>query len=385
MVCLMLFLCIGALSSGIGISKALTNELAYLTPYDANYSLSASKNIYNENNELIDNKLLDINLQEYFNKTSINIEEYAKEFTVAKYYDFNIEIMLESENSYITGWYSPKLIKLSEYNKLLTMQGKRPIILSESEFYINCINQQLNQLYINYFSTNNLDTFETPLQFMGVLDNVIENSNSSMSDKGVIIVNDKLISDNADVSKTSILINYHTSNNERLFKQVCDEVLKAIRDYNDTVDARDSFGFSTAIKTRKMIFETSKTISVTVAYIGVYIGIIFLIISTTVLAITQLSESADNIKRYKLLYNLGVDEKIINKALFIQISIYFLLPLILAIIHSIIGIFVVNTTLNIVVGVDIFNNSILTMIILIVIYGSYFFATYFGSKRIIKS
>lgn len=72
-----------------------------------------------------------------------------------------------------------------------------------------------------------------------------------------------------------------------------------------------------------------------VIFIGLYIGIVFLISCAAILALKELSQSIDNKGKYQILRNVGVDEKMINRSLFKQIAVYFAFPLILALIHSI--------------------------------------------------
>ena len=74
-----------------------------------------------------------------------------------------------------------------------------------------------------------------------------------------------------------------------------------------------------------------------ISYLAIYIGSVFLIASAAVLALQQLSEAADNIDRYELLRKIGVDEEMINRSILVQIAIYFMIPLSLAIVHSIVG------------------------------------------------
>lgn len=66
----------------------------------------------------------------------------------------------------------------------------------------------------------------------------------------------------------------------------------------------------------------------------------------------------------------------INQALFRQIGIFFGLPLVLAIIHSIFETLASKEQL--------LPSIIVTAIVIGIIYGCYFLATYIGSKNIIK-
>ena len=117
----------------------------------------------------------------------------------------------------------------------------------------------------------------------------------------------------------------------------------------------------------------------------IYLGIIFLIASSAILALKQLTESADNRQRYIILRKIGCDEKMINTALFRQIGIFFALPLVLAIIHSIFGIqFVLSMMAGLADAEDLLPSIVITAGVIGLIYGAYFTATYLGSKNIIK-
>ena len=86
-----------------------------------------------------------------------------------------------------------------------------------------------------------------------------------------------------------------------------------------------------------------------------------------------------------ILRKIGCDEKIINRALFRQIGIFFGMPLILAIIHSIFGIqFALIILSGIASEKDLLPSIIATIIVMGLVYGAYFMATYFGSKNVIK-
>ena len=119
-------------------------------------------------------------------------------------------------------------------------------------------------------------------------------------------------------------------------------------------------------------------------FIGLYLGLIFLMASAAILALKELSESSDNKEKFIALRKIGVDEKMLNRALFNQIAIFFALPLILAIIHSIFGIQVCNYILETFGNEKLLISIVMTACFLGVIYGGYFLITYFCSKNIIK-
>ena len=121
-----------------------------------------------------------------------------------------------------------------------------------------------------------------------------------------------------------------------------------------------------------------------ISYLAIYIGSVFLIASAAVLALQQLSEAADNIDRYALLRKIGVDEEMINRSILVQIAIYFMIPLSLAIVHSIVGLKISSDIVSVFGDGSIMNYIIVTMIIMIIIYGGYFIAAYNGAKKMLK-
>lgn len=122
-----------------------------------------------------------------------------------------------------------------------------------------------------------------------------------------------------------------------------------------------------------------------VLFIGIYIGIVFLITSMAVLALQQLSEASDSIDRYKSLKRIGSNGTMIDKTIFIQTFVYFSLPVILAIIHSIVGIYVVNKYINTFQQTDIILPALMTGLVFLIVYVIYFYTTYVGYKNIVKS
>lgn len=130
--------------------------------------------------------------------------------------------------------------------------------------------------------------------------------------------------------------------------------------------------------------ESSVGLGALVTFIALYLGIIFLISSAAILALRELSDSADNKERYGMLRKLGVDERMIDMALFKQIGIFFAFPLILALIHSVFGIKFINIILA-TMGMSSMATSIgLTLAFVAVIYGGYFLITYLCSRSIIR-
>ncbi|AFL98958.1 ABC-type transport system, involved in lipoprotein release, permease component [Desulfitobacterium dehalogenans ATCC 51507] len=120
-----------------------------------------------------------------------------------------------------------------------------------------------------------------------------------------------------------------------------------------------------------------------ITYISLYIGIVFILACASVLAIAQLSEASDNRARYELLSKLGASGKLLAGSLFKQVSLYFALPLVLSVIHSVVAIIVASELVLRVGEVNILASCLASGLLIIALYGGYFLLTYFSSKRIL--
>jgi putative ABC transport system permease protein len=140
------------------------------------------------------------------------------------------------------------------------------------------------------------------------------------------------------------------------------------------------YGWTTKLE----IKEAAVGLGAIVAFIGLYVGLVFLIACGAILALKELSESVDSIGRYEMLRKIGAEESDISRSLLRQTGIFFLLPLLLACLHSVFGMKFLIFFLQ-VFGTDNIAESItVTASVLLVIYGGYFLVTYFCSKSIIK-
>lgn len=121
-----------------------------------------------------------------------------------------------------------------------------------------------------------------------------------------------------------------------------------------------------------------------ILYIGLYLGLVFLVTAAAVLALQQLSQAADNVRRYEILSKLGASEEMRRNAVIRQVALAFLLPLALGILHAVAGMTAANEVIGSVGHVDSVRSSVLTAAGLVVIYGGYFLATCLGAWRAVK-
>ena len=124
---------------------------------------------------------------------------------------------------------------------------------------------------------------------------------------------------------------------------------------------------------------------VLVLFIGLYLGVLFLLASAAVLALQQLTQAADSAGQYRTLSLLGAPAAMRGRAVTSQVFLAFFLPLSLALVHAAVGMTAANAVIAEVGKVDAASSSAVTALLLLVVYGGYFLATCWGSRRILRT
>ena len=366
-ICLMLFMTIGMLSTGFSFKNAIESGLKDSTPYDA------SANLYIDEGE----KANDIQKSlEYigvkFNKEDkvVYYDLYTDNKTISE--ALNLNANMRSIMNYM---------KLSDYNKIRALDNQNAIELNKDEVLITSNYANTLEAIQNYVKNN--DSIKIENKSYKIKDKKVIEENLKtdfMKDNMItVIVNDD-ICDNMTLVSSNINVNFVGEGKEKRESDFTNKIYS----YKTTDTDYDKIGFVLGAS-RTEIYESNKGMTTIVLFIGIYIGIVFLISSMAVLALQQLSEASDSIDRYKSLKRLGASEKDINKTIFIQTLVYFSLPVILAFIHSVIGIKVANDFVSVYNKPDIMGSSLITAVIFMIVYIIYFYITYSGYKNIVKN
>ena len=366
-ICLMLFMTIGMLSTGFSFKNAIESGLKDSTPYDA------SANLYIDEGE----KANDIQKSlEYigvkFNKEDkvVYYDLYTDNKTISE--ALNLNANMRSIMNYM---------KLSDYNKIRALDNQNAIELNKDEVLITSNYANTLEAIQNYVKNN--DSIKIENKSYKIKDKKVIEENLKtdfMKDNMItVIVNDD-ICDNMTLVSSNINVNFVGEGKEKRESDFTNKIYS----YKTTDTDYDKIGFVLGAS-RTEIYESNKGMTTVVLFIGIYIGIVFLISSMAVLALQQLSEASDSIDRYKSLKRLGASEKDINKTIFIQTLVYFSLPVILAFIHSVIGIKVANDFVSVYNKPDIMGSSLITAVIFMIVYIIYFYITYSGYKNIVKN
>lgn len=381
-ICLMLFVTICVLSSSLSLKNSMTKNLKELVPMDIEFTKSV--NIEEGNGfseiEVNDSKIsiektlenLNLNPEEEF-KDTLSFNIYEDESIILKSLLINSLDEIYKEYPFLLYNQTIDLMKLSDYNALAEKFNLEKYNLKENE-YIVIVNYDYMASIINTGLKNNpellLNNETYHSKYKKCQDGFYE-LNSSRSNTGFIVLPDKALENHTSIAE--FLVANYKNDKEKTEDKIA-EVLS--NNYNKTT----WLTYNSKID----IANASVGLGALVTFVGLYLGIIFLISSAAILALKELSESTDNKERYNMLRKIGASEEMLNSALFKQIGIFFATPLLLAIIHSIFGIKFANFLLESMGTKGLLLSNIMTAIFLVTIYGGYFILTYLCSKNIIS-
>ena len=388
---LMLFVTICVLSSALSLKNSMTANLDELAPADIQLTISVKDDDWLDqgyNEQQIENSKLGV--RKNLEALNLDIDNYLKEsveYNIYRTKDLTFDDTLgdsmeEVQRNYLTSMIpysvSEMIMTISDYNNVAKIYNNEEYTLNDDEYMIIADYDSMIQIR-NIALKNNeeINVFGHTLKpkYNECKDGFVDMSSNHIN-SGIIVVPDSVV-DNNFKAYNSIIGNYKTEsideqrNIENMIKNLIKNPLS------------EQYNLPT-VNSRLDISEASIGLGALVTFLGLYLGIVFLIASVAILALKELTESTDNKERYNMLRKLGADEKMINKSLFRQIAIFFMFPLLVAIIHSIFGIAFCSYVISTFGNEKLLPSIIMTAIFIVVIYGGYFLITYLCSKNIIK-
>ena len=266
-------------------------------------------------------------------------------------------------------------VPVSQFNAVRELANLEPIDLGESEFaiwndaaltsdYAEAIAAAAPTLSINGRDlTAQRDVQDVTLETTGVTQRIC-----------VLVLPDECI-DESVMPWTSLLDVQCNDGQEEAFRSF----LHAVQESSNP----DTYPVS-LIQTVSEVEAQSSGFTAVVSYLAIYIGFVLVIACAAILAIQQLTDAADNVRRYELIAKLGAPQRMIDGALFKLIGIYFLFPLLVGIAHTLCAMQVVIDVVQVFGYLDIGSMSVVTMVAFLVVYGAYFLVTYVTARNMVK-
>ena len=380
-ICLMLFLTITLLFTMFGFKGSYDSLLKGNTSFDATSWLIAD----DEKKDPKENEI-----QEYLDRMNFTFESHEKHAFFSEYkLTATVDSLLSEylskqerqdfKNNYMDGAISA--VKLSDYNAVIQLKGQEPEELKDDEILIvsnyGRMNDALEQFMENEDKIQIEDKAYTIKNNAPIEENI--KTTAIALDFIYLIVPDNFAG-KLKLELTGFNVIYEGSQPEKSEEKFAD----LINSYQEKSDIGGTH-FIALGNTLEQVHTRIYGSTATIVFLGIYLGLIFLISSAAVIALQQLSDASDSLERYKSLRKIGVTEKSINKAILIQNFIYFVIPLGVAIIHSTVGIIAVNEMFRTYSQGFLGSSLVMIALALAVIYGGYFYATYVGFKSIVRN
>ncbi len=371
-ICLMLFLTILLLGSAIGLTHSLNSNIRDHLPSDVNI-----------------NRLMDESKEDVITTLENNGFDTTifKNVTTAYFYDpFGItmgdtmrEYIADPEMYYVfvRADAFEKVTSVSEYNKIAKVFGSEKIELHSGEYACVADLGRVMDARTNAMK-DGVRIVYNGVELKPGYDHCVKGTyvmNINECNEGVIIVPDELVNDEM-ITENRMFADYNVSKDEinDTDERVVSEIVKLYSEGSVPI----------GISTKADLKASSVGLGALATFISLYVGIIFLVASAAILSLKELSESSDNVEKYAVLRRIGVDEKMLDKALFAQMGMFFIFPMIIAGIHSIFGLKTTHMIFETFQSITSATSIVITAIIIVSIYGGYFLVTYFTGRRIIR-
>ena len=386
-ICLMLFATILSFVVGFSMANEFQGSARERTPLD--FSIQRTDGV---------------KVSDYFERMGTPMSEWAKDgYVEVPIYAHRSMTFTDTVGGFIKElkeqfpmaifWNDPaQFMALSDYNRLMRKYGEPEAWLERGSYLTACTVQVVAQsrnealrdgveivlgdLKLKPASSECLDTY----LFMSTLN----------MDFGTIIIADE---DLAKAREEGILVDYITIAAGDYQVSAKQEKAKLDNWLNQGVSGLSvegsQFVGGTAdpnmmVATKIAIRESNNGLAMILTFLVTYVGVVFLLASAAILSLKALSESVDSQERYAILKKLGADGKMLRQALFAQISVFFLLPMLVAALHSLFGLQMVKEMLMNLMAVEAGYGVAVTVAVMVVLYGGYMLAAIKSSEKIVK-
>lgn len=387
-ICLMLFVTICTLSGSFSIRNSLNDNIRTYCPADAMF-IYAPDSLGKETmpDELpAPMQTLEDTLEAHFSESEKGYSYGDDDLTMGDFFDLDREVSawIRSNLTMLDLDVPEVLVTLSDYNALMTLYGIEPLEMGENECVMLCNFEQMTALRDRVLAKiDSIPVFghDLKLKYHSCQDGFIEIAIQPLN-SGLLVIPDSVAA-GQQPRFVYLAGNYAVTDTEARHAE--DAAL--MEAYRSACIELSGAGISyyTQFNTRQDMADAAIGLGGLVALVGLYIGMTFLIACGAVLALKQLSEAADSVRYYEMLRKIGAEEKDITRSLYRQAGIFFLLPLLLAAVHSVFGMKFAGVFLTMFGTSGMTASIVTTCAVLLVIYGGYFLITCFGCKSVIRN
>lgn len=274
----------------------------------------------------------------------------------------------------------------SQYNKLRQMMGEEPVSIGRDQYLLTCdMGGELGDLYTKYMAGGHTLTLGghelKPATDKSDKDTAAIANSAMGSNPGTVVVADELLSQlNLQPYSSSLLVNYK----QGMDTTEADESIKYTVLDNLLVDGKEPGSWGTFI-TRSEMYTQAAQMNGLISYLAIYIGFVLVVACAAILSIQQLSNVADGSRSYRVLAQIGCDDRQIRHSVMAQQAVFFLFPLAVGLAHSFVALKVIIELVSTFGDMSIGGTVGLTCAIFLAAYGGYFLVTYLMSAGMVQA
>ena len=274
----------------------------------------------------------------------------------------------------------------SQYNKLRQMMGEEPVSIGRDQYLLTCdMGGELVDLYTKYMAGGHALTLGghtlKPATDKSDEDTAAIANSGMGSNPGTVVVADELLSQlNLQPYASNLLVNYK----QGMDVTKADESIKYTMLDNLLVDGKEPGSWGTFI-IRSEMYTQAAQMNGLISYLAIYIGFVLVVACAAILSIQQLSNVADGSRSYRVLAQIGCDDRQIRHSVMAQQAVFFLFPLAVGLAHSFVALKVIIELVSVFGDMSIGGAVGLTCAIFLAAYGGYFLVTYLMSAGMVQA
>lgn len=274
----------------------------------------------------------------------------------------------------------------SQYNKLRQMMDEEPVSIGRDQYLLTCdMGGELGDLYTKYMAGGHTLTLGghelKPATDKSDKDTAAIANSAMGSNPGTVVVADELLFQlNLQPYSSNLLVNYK----QGMDVTKADESIKYTVLDNLLVDGKEPGSWGIFI-TRSEMYTQAAQMNGLISYLAIYIGFVLVVACAAILSIQQLSNVADGSRSYRVLAQIGCDDRQIRHSVMAQQAVFFLFPLAVGLAHSFVALKVIIELVSIFGNMSIGGTVGLTCAIFLAAYGGYFLVTYLMSAGMVQA
>ena len=383
-ICLMLFVTILMFSTGFSLANEFQKAVRSQTPVDFS--------VQRDDGVKVSDWMADVGrpMEEWAKEGYAEIPIYGcAELTFADTMGSSIQAMREQFSAAIFWDYQAEFISEADYNRLMRIYGKDEVSIREGTYLMVCNFRIMREARSRAMA----EGLKIPLGGTVLvpadtecLDSFLMMSGANM-ELGTVILPESLVQkavSEGELQPVKYLAAGDFKASGKSGKREMENWLNDQAFHGSLAEYAEHIADQhVAIGTKISIREANNGLTMMVTFLVIYVGSAFLIASAAILSLKALSESIDSQGRYEILKKMGCDRKMLRRALFMQIGVFFLLPIFIAAVHSLFGLRFMEAELQTFLAVGTGYGTLVTLLVMIVLYGGYMLASIRASERIV--